>query len=237
METFVKYISVLFFISILYSCEYEKDLFEKLKNEPKFSFMYNGVEVQSIDDSIKIQSSKMQQTAIAFQIRLNDKSRKLNLGIDGINGIGELTVNGNQLKDNQTVQNGSINCEYVPSIEGEHIFDLIVKDEYGKTQRKRIRFFVFHNLPPVADFEIIKIGQNSQFEIEIRAIKSYDTDDKWGGRITTYKYKIGNYYQYETDKFSTIKHILPTSGTYIISLQVKDNDNAYSQTVFKEVKL
>ena len=70
MKQIVKYTSLIFLASLLYSCEYEKDLFEKLKNEPKFSFMYNGVEVQSIDDSIKIQSSKMQQKGIKTAIFL-----------------------------------------------------------------------------------------------------------------------------------------------------------------------
>lgn len=233
----LRFISLMLLALTMVSCEYEKDLFEKFKPEPEFTFIYNGAQAPSIDDSVKIAQGELNLRAVDFQIRLVDKSRYLNLSIDEINGIGKLHVNDEELSGSVTVKNGIINLEYVPSVGGEHIFDLVIKDQYGKRQSKRVRLFVFDNLPPVADFEIITIGQNSPYEIEVRAVNSYDQDRKWGGKVVSYKYKIGNYYEYETSRFATIKHILPSSGTYIISLQVKDNDGAYSPTVFKEVKL
>lgn len=234
MKSIIKYLAIMLLVT---SCEYENDLFKSIKSDPSFKILYEGSELESINDSIKIPEADLLTTKISFTVLLTDKSRELSMSIDEVNGIGELKVNNEVLEESAIITPGKINIEYSPSVEGEHIFDLVITDKYGKTRRKRCRFFIFNNLPPVAVLEVNKIGQNSAYEVEIRAVDSYDQDQKWGGKVVTYVYKIGNYYTYETNKFATIKHILPSSGSYIISLQVIDNDNATSYTVFKQIDL
>jgi hypothetical protein len=233
MKKYIKYIAIMLLVT---SCEYEADLFKSIKGSPTFTIMYEGEEIETINDSIKIPIEKISQTQIPFTVLLNDKSSMLKLSVDEINGIGEIEVNNEILNESANIEPGKIEIKYSPSIEGEHIFDLIITDEYGKNIKKRCRFLIFNNLPPVAQLDVVKIGQNSKYEIEVRGHESYDQDSQWGGKVVRYIFKVGNYYTYETERFSTIKHILPSEGTYIISLQVVDDDNSYSNTVFQEIK-
>jgi hypothetical protein len=228
----------MFLFSVAFiSCSIESDIFKEMKGDPAFNLIYEGVSIQSINDSVKIRSNEIGNKTIDFNINLIDKSRLMDLEVQRISGSGEINIDDKTVDQKVTVSNGTIKCHYTPSEAGKHVIDLTLKDQYGKAQKRRLSLYVFNNLPPVAVCKINKIGQNSDYEIEISAIDSYDTDAKWGGHVVKYQYKIGNYYTYQTDRFASIKHICPGPGKYIISLQVIDEDGGISPITFSEVTL
>ncbi len=222
-------------VIVLASCDYEADIFEEMKGEPTFNFIYQGKIQESVNDSAKISTADLGTKTIDFNLELIDKSRYMDLQVQNVSGSGEMYIDANLVANQVSVPNGTIKCSYKPLDEGTHIIDLVLMDQYGKAQKRRLKLFVFNNLTPVAVCEVKTIGQNSPYEIEINAEDSFDLDANWGGHVVKYIYKIGNYYNYETDRFSSIKHICPGPGKYIVSLQVIDNDNGISQTVFKEI--
>lgn len=219
------------------SCDYEKDLFEMQNDSPGIQFMYKETYAETIEDSLKISDKELGNTPIPFQIKINDRSQNLTITANNINR-GELFINGSRLTSPIGVKSNNIhNLEYIPNVQGQHELEFIVKDTYGKSKTCKSIFYIFNNLLPEAEIDIKVIGQNSPYEIEISGERSYDKDSKWGGKVVTYKYKVGSYYEYTSSSFKSIKHILPGPGKYIISLQVIDNDNGESQTKFKEITI
>ncbi len=224
--------------TILCSCTFENDLFEAYKEAPYFIFTYKGQNFEGISDSLKIPSAGLGKTPINFELKINDKSNLLQISYEPLQGVGELLINGDIIERDQInkIARGNHSAQYVPQRNGKHHLILNLIDLYGNTISKEAQFVVFSNLPPVASCEVRNVGQYSKFEIEIDASKSRDLDEKWGGRVEEYIYKIGSYYEFRTNEFSSIKHIFPGAGTYVISIQVKDNDGAVSEPVFHEIR-
>jgi hypothetical protein len=215
----MKIILIILSLLFVYSCTYEEDLFESTKQAPTFYFIYNEKEFEGVTDSLKIPAVEIGKKTISFDAVVSDKSSSLALTSEFIQGSGVLKVNGDTLK-----QNGNF-------------FDLFISDIYGKSVKRRVEFTVFTNLNPVANLSINQIRQNSTYEIEIDGSGSFDMDEKWGGKIQEYIFKIGSYYEFRTTEFASIKHILPGPGSYVISLQVVDNDGGVSQPVFDEIQM
>lgn len=219
------------------SCSYEEDIFETYKDAPFLLFSYKGQNLKGITDSLKIPSEQIGNKEILFDLKINDKSNALQVRYELDLGQGILQI-GNEVLDKEfsnKISRGTHNCKYIPQRTGQHKLTLNLIDLYGNATAKEASFYVFSNLPPKAQFEIRNISQYSKYEIEIDASKSWDQDEKWGGQISEYIFKIGSYYEFTTTEFSSIKHILPGPGTYVISLQVRDNDQAISKPVFQEI--
>lgn len=220
------------------SCSYENDLFEAYKDAPYLFFSYKGENLDGISDSIKIATENLGSQALLFDMKINDKSNNLKVLYNLLQGQGLLRVGSSLIeKDLPTViSRGNHQCRYIPERTGQHRLELSLIDLYGNTIKRKASFVVFTNLPPVASFDVKTIGQYSKYEIEIDASKSWDQDEKWGGQIVEYIYKIGSYYEFRTSEFPSIKHILPGEGSYVISMQVRDNNQALSEPVFQEIK-
>lgn len=230
---------VVIFSFLFSSCSYENDLFEAYKDSPFLMFNYKGQNFDLISDSLKVPSNQLGETAIDFELKINDKANYLKISYELSQGVGEFYVNSKPVEKQSSfeIPRGNHSGKYVPEKNGKHILKLFLSDLYGNTVTKEINLLVFSNLPPKAQMSVKNISQYSKYEIEIDASASYDLDEKWGGKVQSYIYKIGSYYTLETEEFSTIKHILPSSGKYVISLQVRDNDNVLSEPVFHEVNL
>jgi len=233
----IKNILKLFAVSLLIvSCEYEEDLFQLTNDNPNVMFVYKGVNTEQINDSLKIPLTDLGTAQIPFEMVINDKSQNLNLLVNNFIQ-GDLSINGSAYDGTgHTIKNGKHEFDFVPTSTGHHNIELEIKDSYGQSHTSNLKFYVFDNLTPVAVCKVNTIGQNSQYEIEILAGDSYDQDAKWGGRVQSYIYKIGSYYTLETERFSSIKHILPGPGKYVISVQVKDNDGGLSAPTYTEIE-
>jgi hypothetical protein len=235
----MKIILIILSLLFVYSCTYEEDLFESTKQAPTFYFIYNEKEFEGVTDSLKIPAVEIGKKTISFDAVVSDKSSSLALTSEFIQGSGVLKVNGDTLKQNGNVHlgKGKFPFLFTPTRSGKHIIDLYISDLYGKSVKRRVEFTVFTNLNPVANLSINQIRQNSTYEIEIDGSGSFDMDEKWGGKIQEYIFKIGSYYEFRTTEFASIKHILPGPGSYVISLQVVDNDGGVSQPVFDEIQM
>ena len=97
-------------------------------------------------------------------------------------------------------------------------------NRYGQSSRAKIKLEIFNNKPPIAKCRIKKLENNW---IKIDASPSRDQDQKYGGEIVKYEYKIGDYNQ--TTSIHYIKYRFSNSGSYNIKLRVQDNDGNWSK--------
>ena len=114
---------------------------------------------------------------------------------------------------------------------GKRKFILSTKDIFGATDQLTIDFECFENLKPVAILEIEDIP-GFRFEKKLNASKSYDQDEKYGGKISLYRF-IVNKKEIDKTYHSEINYTFPLSGEYKIELQVRDNDNTWSDVTHK----
>lgn len=224
---------------LLNSCTFENDLFEAFKEGPRLSLHYQGQTLDEISDSLKVQVAEIGRKQIVFEITISDKSRELDFHYEFLQGAGIVNVNNQAIEANSLheLPRGKHAVSFIPERSGRHVLNFFISDLYGNVTYRKIEFFIFSNLAPVARLSITQLGQFSRFEIEIDASSSFDQDERWGGKIQEYIFRVGSFYQFNTNQFKSIKHVLPGPGTFVISLQVRDNDGTLSEPVFQTVTL
>jgi len=104
----------------------------------------------------------------------------------------------------------------------------ITKDPYKFEDTATLNLYIFKNLGPVCNYTVSRPAQYvSVFQISIDASESYDKDQRWGGKIVEYKYKIENNSPViaSLNKFN---YIFATTGSKKITVSVKDNEGKWS---------
>jgi hypothetical protein len=109
------------------------------------------------------------------------------------------------------------------------------RDSWGKTARVNIALTCFSNIKPVSSLAVSPIEGQTR-EILIDASASFDADQKYGGKISLYRFFVNGR---EIDKtyHSKINFTYPKTGEYEIGVQVMDNDNEWSPITYKTIKL
>lgn len=212
----------LYFIAFfLCSCGIEEFRFSKVS--PDFDF-------DNHPDSVKINHT------FSLNLSINDDNKTVYLVPKFNTNECLFSVDGSEIAPGNELlfKNGVL--DIVPISTGNIAYTLVFDDIYGNHQIKDYEFICFENLPPVADLKIKEIGQLSDFEVIIDATGSYDSDSGYDGKVVKYRYQIDDWFHLTTDKAS-IKYILPQEGTYTVSLQVLDNDGAWSDPVFQDVNM
>jgi len=210
-----------FILLYLYSCNLEEFHFSKLSPQSNYD---------EHPDSIKLNQS------FDFEIGLSDDNKTVYLLPEYNNTLCQLELNGDLLTSGQKIQYTESYLTIRPIQTGKVRYSLTFEDIYGNSDTLSFAFVSFSNLSPIANLELVEVGQLSDYEIIIDASKSYDQDQNYDGKIVSYKYQIDDWFSLTTDK-SKINYILPQKGSYTVSCQVQDNDNSWSEPVFQDVNL
>lgn len=142
--------------------------------------------------------------------------------------------------------------EYMLSTGGESAFLITVHDEgtvqgsitatdiYGKSSEVFFTIKAFYNVKPVAKGTATVVGNLSDCEVEIDLSQSFDGDERQGGGIEQYEYKITSpsdiVYNVVTP-LSKINYIFKEKGLATIEFRVCDNDGEWSEweTIYVKV--
>jgi hypothetical protein len=187
-------------------------------------------------DSIKIAQIR------TVQLTFKDDVKSLNAKVyfdKGENNISAILNNTDTIKHNisYTVAiDEPVQINFIGRKQGQVAGTLEFSDYYGEKSSTLLELFVFNNLYPVCRLQIKEVKELSDYEYLIDLSSSFDRDARFGGNITTYEYKIGNYYSLTTDR-DAIYHIFPTAGTYDVKCRVKDNDGAWSDIVSTKITI
>ena len=210
----------------LTSCE---DRFDFLENSG-FGVVVglNDASVTDLSDSVKV-SLKNGTDKYDFSLIINGEAEKTYDVEFTLIGFAQLVdAQGNEVSGSSiTLSNGVNNFGVKVSLPSEINLNFSIIDEFGNTKTSNLNLIAFDNLSPIAMLDITSVKALSDFEYDLDASASFDQDEKFGGLVERYRYKIDTAVIF-TDK-SKIRIIFPSSGSFDVSLEVQDNDEAWSE--------
>ncbi len=214
--------SIIILILFLCACDNREDLYEKINKTPELKIQKAGIE-KNLSKSL-IDSVKFNFGPYLIEYSISDEEQ--------IQPECTILSGGGILSMNYPTKIISFN----PSLIGLNKLHLRAKDSFKKESISNVDLVVFENLLPQAFLDITNTKINSPYEININAVKSYDRDKKYGGKIIEYEYKIGQIYSVITP-LNAVSYIFDKPGTYAVSVRVKDNNNAWSEIITKPIRI
>jgi hypothetical protein len=212
------------------ACDREFDLFAEA-NVVNISF-----EESEIAESLKLangalkDSIKLGQTR-AYSIDVGGGSDKNTLQIDRLNPQPTVDFYLNGGEEPVAAPAGIARGRNVIGVKGVAAGSgkgsITIRDVYERTATIPYEFTVFYNIPPTCRVSIMPIKELSPYEALIDLSASADGDEKFGGYITQYEYRIGGYYRLNTSA-SLIYHIFPAAGAYEILCRARDSNGVWS---------
>lgn len=117
----------------------------------------------------------------------------------------------------------------------EIIMDIQVSDKNFLSGEARLELIILGNHKPEAELTINLDPNDIPYARNINGCSSIDGDADYGGDITKYRFEIARFeeqafYDYEGDS-CYINYVFPDSGTYTITLEVMDNEGAWSEKI------
>lgn len=114
----------------------------------------------------------------------------------------------------------------------EIVMDIRVSDDNFKHGEARLNLTVLGNQSPIPQLKIEVLNDGIQLSRKIDGCESIDGDEEYGGEIIKYRITIAEegeapFYFYE-DNSCEINYVLPGAGRYIITLEVMDNEEMWS---------
>lgn len=196
----------------LMSCSTRKDYFSGINKAPGLIISAKGNEIiESLSDSCKLGTEYLLDYYLTDEFKTVKLSVRSNTKSDSIN----------------TSETGKV--KIIPQNEGYSELKCTATDALGRSAEINITLFKFKNLLPVAELSAEEIrGGLSPFEAEIDASASFDADEKFGGKILEYNFKIQNNYDIVTP-LPKIRYIFSEGGQKRILVRVRDNDGAWSE--------
>jgi hypothetical protein len=218
----------LFLPLLLSSCDREFDLFKET-NKVNLNF-----EESEITDGLKLTNGVLKDSVKQGQIRtyhidISGGSDDNVLTVDRFNASQavEFYLNDSLVESSHAIARGRNTIGVKGLNAGSSKGSLVIKDVYSREANVPYEFTVFYNLPPTCRVSIMPIKELSPYEVMVDLSASSDGDEKYGGYINEYEYRIGSYYRLSSTK-PQIFHILPDSGTYDVRCRVQDNDGVWS---------
>ena len=228
-------IALLFIATIMMSCDKREDLISKLNDAPILALGDPATGVYIAKDSIKL-SLKNSQKFYALTLQLSDANNNLTSVIyDWQTGAGSMSQDGNQLATNSLKlpgADGKLNLQVYPANAGLNRILIHAIDKFNAEGIFTLELTGFINLLPIANLVIASNPQNDPLQYTLNASTSYDRDKKYGGNVARYIYTVANQPAIETN-LSSIQFIFDQKKSYVVTLQVQDNDGALS-TAFSQ---
>jgi hypothetical protein len=201
-------------IVILLSCEEPKDFFSDNNSNPEIYIKSeSGGYISEISADLKLSNNNHYKCTFKYI----DDQEYADTIINLIEGKGKWKIEDSIFY-------------YFPESSGNHSIELTFSDPYKATTSCKINLNVFWNLKPVA---VLRCSVNENV-LNIDASQSYDQDEKFGGKITAYRFILDDYpfiltkpvfLQYTDNKF--IRNV---------KLQVRDNNDEWSDIVSQNVE-
>jgi hypothetical protein len=218
------------FIAGQAACDREFDLFTEV-GKVNLSFEESEItELLKLTNGVLKDSIKLGQVR-TYNIDIGGGSDKNTLQIDRLNPSPtvDFYLNSGEAPITSPVEIGlGRNVVGVKGVaEGSGKGSMTITDVYNRMVIIPYEFTVFYNIPPVCRLSVMPIKELSPYEALIDLSASTDGDEKFGGYITQYEYRIGGYYRLNTGA-SLIYHIFPTHGAYEILCRVRDSDGVWS---------
>lgn len=215
----IKVLIVIAVITLVSSCDNREDFFYTNNKQPEL-FWKDNINPKEINDSIKIGYPR----EFVFELRddqdndtllvMKDFGGSLNSSINKVLGIIEVETLG----------------------EGPYILYLLAVDHYSVSDTINLNLVSFSNLPPIASLRVQQISDGDNLVIELDGSLSRDKDTKYGGHIVQYEFRIGNNYTV-TSEVDKIRYVFAETGTYRVSLKVKDNNNTWSNEYKLDIEI
>ena len=212
----------------LAACDRDFDLFKEA-NKVNFSF-----EESEIAEGLKLTNGVLKDSVKRGQLRtyrieVSGGSDNNTLLVDRLNASQavDFYLNDSLIDLSRQIARGKNTVGVKGVTVGSGKGSLTIKDIYERAVTIPYEFTVFYNLPPTCRASIMPIKELSPYEIVIDLSASTDSDEKFGGYIDQYEYRIGSYYRLNTTR-PLIYHILPDAGAYEVRCRVRDDNGAWS---------
>ena len=211
-------------ILLLASCDNRKDFLTDLNKDPDLKIRKYATD--KAFSTIVIDSFKLENKKYDCEISYSDERNE--------NVV--MTSNYNQGSGSAQIFKNENRVSVLPTSDGLQDISVLATDQFGKTSSCTIKLTAFYNMLPLAFVNIVQTDLNTKYEVNIDASKSYDRDEKFGGKVVTYEYRVGSTYLVTT-AFNNINYIFPAPGSYDVYVRVQDNDGAWSSTKTTTVKV
>lgn len=210
-------IAISIIICFLFSCSKREDYYLKKNTVPMLTLktLAGTGSNSSILDSVKLGYT------YTFKYFVKDDACKYSLSWNQILGI-----------DGVTKSNDSV-ITIVPTKAGTSVIKFTASDIFHTSSSVNLTLFEFANLAPLAKVKVSQVtGGFSTTEISIDLSASIDQDAKWGGKVISYYYQIGNNYNTTSD-LSSIRYICDSPGQKQITVKVQDDNGSWSEPVIE----
>jgi len=218
----------LIFVVLLAACDREFDLFEKT-NKVNLSF-----EESEIAEGLKLTNGVLKDSVKRGQVRsyrvdITGGSDNNVLQVDRLNASQavEFYLNDSLIDHSRQIARGKNTVGVKGVVAGSSRGSLVIKDTYERSVTIPYEFTVFYNLPPTCRVSIMSIKELSFHEMLIDLSASSDNDEKFGGYIDQYEYRVGSHFRLNTTS-PLIYHILPNDGVYEVRCRVRDDSGVWS---------
>jgi len=205
----------LLIVALFISCTKEKDYFNENNLAPSIYVKKIG---NTLYEKNIVDSMKASIGLVEYNIKIEDEHVDLTKVIFQSNFNTSVFTNINDST-----------FSYKSNIPGEHQLIIQVTDAYNLTENAIVNIIAFENMPPVAKLKYTIQGD----ELFLDASESYDSDEKFGGRIKKYLFNVsGDLYPDTTGKKTLSVDI---NQEITLKVRVYDNENAWDET--QEIRL
>jgi hypothetical protein len=216
-------------------CDEKIGALERINLAPTVSMYTLNEESWFLPEKILADTGKISNPESGFVysigLRLNDRNKNYEEISLATNSGGSFFVNGSRVVGSTIiVKVDSLNLAYSSSTTGNHQFNLTAIDDFGKKNNLVVDVHLKENLVPIADFQITHRNILSVNEYSLDARKSFDQDEKFGGKIQLYEFHINQIKILSSEPI--VNHVF-SKGKHTIKLRVRDNDFQWSETVEK----
>lgn len=219
-----------FLLFFLMACDDRKEGLQGFNDPPVILLKAErgGAETHELKDSVKLSNTRF--AYMPFIIRISDPNENIkHVRMSMLTGTGELQFRDEVTKDTVRIVNNVGTYRFVPSAPGTAIIRFVVTDYFNATDSATLQLYCFNNLPPVAGVEDPKyLGAADKYEYLLSASTSYDADASFGGVVAKYIFSVNNA-KIAASTLPAIPFIFPGPGQYLITVQVQDNDGAFSK--------
>lgn len=208
---------------LLISCD-RKDYLESLNTPPVL--LKQGNISSNVIDSVKLTTSSI----YSLPLELTDKDLNVErLEFTVLNGNGFfIDGSGNRINELTNVSDLMTVLYNTNNDITNHVLAISAIDAFNQKSSLNVTVTAFDNLTPVASCIATLIGVNDPREYKLDASSSIDRDENFGGYLQKYKFTINGNPISVTNDF--LNYIFPSAGNYDISVQVQDNDGAWSNS-------
>lgn len=213
------------------SCSDRKETIESFNTPPDIFFVSSNDSLsKEMTDSIRYYEDSPSYYTVSLKLSDHDDNLwKCAIVLDSgkVSGF----YNGMEMeRPSVRVDQEFVDLSISPKQTGNTTIHFVAEDRFNQTSTATLNLFAFRNLSPVARLDNRQV---SGYEYALDASNSYDADERFGGKVVAYEFKISG------TTFTTpqpiVYHVFTGAGTYTVSLRVMDNDGDFSEPLETQI--